>query len=206
MENNQQHLEERSSPTYNLDVEALNNLITFARNNNPRFKGMSESKMAEVCDVSVTTFKDIRKGRCKKPRVDILYSIVSAFGGSIDRLVGLAPARDISKETATWDATLVEGYQHRIDALTAQVEMLNQQLAMKETETEKLHAAVLEERTERSTAAAVCSQHAIAIEKQEHTIKYQRYIIFGIILVWLLFELFNPTAGLTGFIIRAFSK
>jgi transcriptional regulator with XRE-family HTH domain len=204
MENNIPPREDRSSPTYNLDIEALNNLISFARANNPRFKDMSEAKMAEACDVSVTTFKDIRKGRCRKPRVDILYSIVSALGGSIDRLVGLAPTRDISKESAVWDATLVEGYQQRIDTLAAQVESLTHQLAAKDAETERLHAAVLEERTERATAVAVCSQHTNTIDVQAKTIKYQRCVLLGILAIWLLFEILNPSTGITGAIMRLF--
>ncbi len=206
MENTQPRPEERSSPTYNLDIDALNNLISFARANNPRFKDMSETKMAEACDVSVTTFKDIRKGRCKKPRVDIIYSIVSALGGSIDRLVGLAPTRDIAKESAAWDATLVEGYQHRIDALTAQVEALHAQLAAKDAETEKLHAAVLEERTERATATTVCGQYIITIHSQSDTIRYQRYVIIALLVIWLIFEIANPTTGLSGLIIRSIFK
>lgn len=204
MENNIPPREDRSSPTYNLDIEALNNLISFARANNPRFKDMSEAKMAEACDVSVTTFKDIRKGRCRKPRVDILYSIVSALGGSIDRLVGLAPTRDISKESAVWDATLVEGYQQRIDTLAAQVESLTHQLAAKDAETERLHAAVLEERTERATAVAVCSQHTNTIDAQAKTIKYQRCVLLGVLAIWLLFEILNPSTGITGAMMRLF--
>ena len=113
-------IEERGSASYSLDVAALNRLIDFGREHNPRLKGASDARIAELCEISETTYKSIRKGRNMHPRVDILYSIVALFGGSIDRLVGLAPTRDIARERAVWDGSLVDGMQQHIDLLTAQ--------------------------------------------------------------------------------------
>lgn len=206
MENNTNLHEEHHDPTYNLDVDALNALISFARANNPRFKDLSEAKIAELCDVSVTTFKDIRKGRCHKPRVDILYSIVSALGGSIDRLVGLAPSRDIEKEKAAWDATLVEGYQQRIDALTAQLAEKDAEITKLRDEKATLLLEIAEKHEEHAVTVKSCEQYVRTIDAQDRTIKFQRRIIFGIITVWLLFELLNPAAGITGAIVNLFAK
>ena len=113
-------VEERGSASYSLDVAALNRLIDFGREHNPRLKGASDARIADLCEISETTYKSIRKGRNLHPRVDILYSIVALFNGSIDRLVGLAPTRDIAHERAVWDGSLVDGMQQRIDLLTAQ--------------------------------------------------------------------------------------
>ena len=112
--------EERSSASYNLDIAALNRLIDFGREHDPRLKGASDARSAELCEISETTYKSIRRGRNLHPRVDILYSVVALFGGSIDRLVGLAPTRDIAREHAIWDGSLMDGMQQRVELLIAQ--------------------------------------------------------------------------------------
>ena len=178
-------IEERSSSTYNLDIDALNRLIEFGRDHNPRLKGASEARLAELCEISETTFKNIRKGRCKKPRVDILYSMVALFGGSIDRLVGLAPTRDIARERAVWDGSLVDGLQQRIDNLTGQK-------AADDAELSRLRKMVLAAEKAQACAETQVDQlrqridemHADAA-RQQSELRRQRYAAFFIILLIL---------------------
>lgn len=178
-------IEERSSSTYNLDIDALNRLIEFGRDHNPRLKGASEARLAELCEISETTFKNIRKGRCKKPRVDILYSMVALFGGSIDRLVGLAPTRDIARERAVWDGSLVDGLQQRIDNLT-------RQKADDDAELSRLRKMVLAAEKAQACAETQVDQlrqridemHADAA-RQQSELRRQRYAAFFIILLIL---------------------
>lgn len=195
-------VEERSSSTYNLDVDALNRLIEFGRQNNPRLKGASEARLAELCEVSETTFKSIRKGRNKKPRVDILYSIVALFGGSIDRLIGLAPTRDIRREGAVWDATLADGLQQRIDNLT-------QQKAEDDAELSRLRKMVLAAEKAQAHAEERCDAlrervielNADALRHRAELRRHRTTLIVVVVLTLAVFayiawEIANPTKGL----------
>lgn len=195
-------VEERSSSTYNLDVDALNRLIEFGRHNNPRLKGASEARLAELCEVSETTFKSIRKGRNRKPRVDILYSIVALFGGSIDRLIGLAPTRDLRHEGAVWDATLADGLQQRIDNLTQQkadddAELARLRKMVLAAEKAQAHA---EERCE-ALRERVADLNADALRHRAELRRHRWALLCVVILIlivvaYVAWEIANPTKGL----------
>ena len=195
-------VEERSSSTYNRDVDALNRLIDFGREHNPRLKGASEARLAEMCEVSETTFKSIRKGRNRKPRIDIMYSIVALFGGSIDRLIGLAPPRDIARERATWDATPTEGLQHRID-------YLERQKSADDAELDRLRKLVLaksEALAHAETRADACEARVAELlaEAARHRTELRRHrwamicmtLLFFALAFYLTWEMANPGSGL----------
>jgi transcriptional regulator with XRE-family HTH domain len=180
-------IEERGSASYSLDVAALNRLIDFGREHNPRLKGASDARIAELCEISETTYKSIRKGRNMHPRVDILYSIVALFGGSIDRLVGLAPTRDIARERAVWDGSLVDGMQQHIDLLTAQkaetdAETLRLRAALSASEKAQAKA---EERAEYLTQRITEMQTEVTL----HRVALRRHRIAMLAIVALLMVL-----------------
>lgn len=180
-------IEERSSASYSLNVAALNRLIDFGREHNPRLKGASDARIAELCEISETTYKSIRKGRNMHPRVDILYSIVALFGGSIDRLVGLAPTRDIARERAVWDGSLVDGMQQHIDLLTAQkaetdAETLRLRAALSASEKSQAKA---EERAEYLTQRITEMQTEVTL----HRVALRRHRIAMLAIVALLMVL-----------------
>jgi len=194
-------VEERSSSTYCLDIDALNRLIDFGREHNPRLKGASEARIAELCEISETTYKSIRKGRNRKPRVDILYSIVALFGGSIDRLIGLAPPRDYARERAAWDATMVEGLQQRID-------YLERQKALDDAELGRLRKIILEKGEAKARAESHASDLMNQIEKltsdaDRHRAELRRHrwamlavcFILIALCAYLIWEIANPDKG-----------
>lgn len=194
-------IEERSSSSYALDIDALNRLIEFGREHNPRLRGASEARIADLCEISETTLKSIRKGRNRKPRIDILYSIVVLFGGSIDRLVGLAPTRDINREAAVWDGTLVDGLQQRVAHMT-------QQKAEDAAELARLRRMVLE--AEKTAARAEERSRSLQHDNDELTAAAARHrqelrrhrwamLTVAILLIalcsYLIWEMANPDAG-----------
>lgn len=79
-------------------------------------------ELARRSNMSERTLRNILKGVTKDPRVSTLLSIVRALGASIDRLVGLAPLRDMKREEATYDATLMESMRTRLDEAQRQRE------------------------------------------------------------------------------------
>lgn len=195
-------IEEHSSPSYRFDIEGFNRLVDSAKKNHPLFKGVSDSRFAEICMVSDTTFKDLRKGRNSKPRTDTMYSILAPIGGSMDRLFGLAPTRDIAHESAVWDDTIVDGLQQRIDYLT-------QQKADDDAELARLRKMVLVA----ETAQARAEEHAAGLDIRlaelnsdatRHRIELRRHrwamlavtVLLIAVLAYVTWEFANPQSGL----------
>ena len=101
---------------FHLDYKMLQRLIKWNCEHNPKFKGTTTEDRARMCGISESTYKTILSGKNAKPRIDILYAIVSSFGGYIDPLVGLAPERDLDRETEHYNATFMQSMQRQLDA------------------------------------------------------------------------------------------
>lgn len=86
-------------PVYHFDADRLDALIRAKCRTDDRFRGTTIAERARMCDVSETTYKSIVSGRNPAPRLDIIYNIVTTFGGSIDALVGI-DARNGVQEAA----------------------------------------------------------------------------------------------------------
>lgn len=194
-------IEEHTSPSYRFDIESFNRLVDFAKKNHPLFKGVSDSRFAEICMVSDTTFKDLRKGRNSKPRTDTMYSILAPIGGSMDRLFGLAPTRDIAHESAVWDATIVEGLQQRIDYLTKQkaaddaelARLRKMLLAAEKAQTKaEEHAAHLQERIIELNADA--NRHRKELRRHRWAMLAVCLILI-VLCAYLIWEIANPDKG-----------
>lgn len=98
------------------DAAALTELYNFQRAHNPALKGLSGKDIAEMCDMSENTMRELLKGKNKNPRLGTIKRFIRVIGGvSLDKLTGFAPPRDFDKEAETYDATLVEALQVRLD-------------------------------------------------------------------------------------------
>lgn len=100
---------------FHLDYTMLQRVIRWNCEHNPRFKGTTAKDRARLCGISETTYNTIVSGKNTKPRIDILFAIVSSFNGYIDPLVGLAPERDLDREKEHFDATFMETAQWQRD-------------------------------------------------------------------------------------------
>lgn len=198
--------ETQPTPGYHFNTAAFNAIIDFAKQNNPRFKGLSDVHFAEICNVSATTFKLLRKSKDPAPRVDTLYSILAPLGASIDRVVYLAPVRDIEREQAQWDGTLVDGLQQQVAHLT-------RQKAADDTEIKDLRQSVIlaEKAASRAEAHAEALTNTIAAlnaDALRHRREIRRHRIATLIIVLLLialcafivWEIANPNRGI--FVLR----
>jgi len=194
-------IEEHTSPSYRFDIDAFNRLIDFAKKNHPRFKGVSDSRFAEICMISDTTFKDLRKGRNIKPRTDTMYSILAPIGGSLDRLLGLAPTRDIAHESAVWDSTLVDGLQQRVDHLTQQkvaddaelAQLRKMVLAAEKAQTKaEEHSAHLQERMIELNADAI--RHRKELRRHRWAVLVVAILLLALC-TYLVWEIANPDKG-----------
>lgn len=190
-----------------LDCTALCNLIDFQRKNNPRLKGLSGADIADGCDMSESTYKALVKGKNRNPRVGTLVRLIKYIGGgSIDRLVGLAPTRDYNREEATYDKTLVEALQARLDAK-------KERLDEYAFEVDKLHTELASLRNELTEAYKELSAEKTKSNMiAEYKIRAHKYaaafasavVILGVLLtiiILILIDALDPHIGFIGGIV-----
>jgi transcriptional regulator with XRE-family HTH domain len=168
-----------------LDGVILCELIEFQRKNNPKLKGMSGADIAEACDMSESTYKGLIKGKNRNPRVGTLVRLLKYIGGgSIDRMVGLAPPRDFAREEAVYDRTLVETLQARLDAKKERIDEYALEVDELQAENEKLRNELVEALKELSaekTKSATTMEHKIRAHKYACA-----FVLTGIVLLFVL--------------------
>lgn len=122
-------------------------------------------ELARRSNTPERTLRNILKGLTKDPRISTLLPIVRALGASIDRLVGLAPMRDIQREAAVFDVTLMDSMRQQVDTLEAQ-------RAIDQAELDRLRKLVLSKGEALSIATERCAsmdgikQERAALEKK----------------------------------------
>lgn len=103
---------------HHFNAAALKDLFEFQRKNNPALRYKSCADIAEEAGMSESTLKNLLSGKSHNPSGDTLVGLLDVIGGgSLDRLYGYAPPRDYEHESATYDATLMEGMQLQVSAL-----------------------------------------------------------------------------------------
>lgn len=119
----------------NLDVVsdeemAEDQLIDFAQLRKlMEFQNMSFPALARACGTPVSTLRKLMHGQTPDPRISSILPVVRALGASLDRLIGLAPKRDIAKEEAVFDASLMDSMRWQLDASEKQRAELQAELA-----------------------------------------------------------------------------
>lgn len=112
---------ERSQCGKDVDNVMLLELLEFQKKKNPKLKGMSNRDIAERCDMSESTLKNLLNGKNANPRIGTLKRLLTFIGGgSVDRLIGFAPPRNFEKESAAYDASLMDAMRHQVESLEAQ--------------------------------------------------------------------------------------
>lgn len=149
-----------------INHEILNELLKFQMQNNPALAGKTKADIAKACDMSESTLKNLLNGKNDNPQVGTLKRLIRYIGGgSIDRMVGLAPPRDFKTEEAVYDANLVETIQVRLDEKRAMIDELQHQLAMAELEKDRLRKIVLEKSEAKSKACAELASQKELLEE-----------------------------------------
>ena len=190
-----------------LDYKRLNELVEFQRKNNPALKDKSLAEIAEDSGMCETTYKGILKGRNRNPRVATLTRMLKGIGGgSIDRLVGLAPPRDFRSEEAAYDKTLVEALQARLDGKTERIEEYKEQVERLEAETARLRLKYLDETRKTSAQEEQCKQaeeYKVRLRRFRHWLCFfvLLFILAAGLIIYILWDVSNPNAGLFGGII-----
>lgn len=138
-----------------MNHEILSELLKFQMKNNPKLAGQTKADIARACDMSESTLKNLLSGKNDNPQVGTLKRLIQYIGGgSIDRMVGLAPPRDFKAEEAVYDANLVETIQIQLDEKHALIEELQNHVAILEAEKERLSTMLIEKSELKSKACA----------------------------------------------------
>ena len=187
-----------------LDGVILCELIEFQRRNNPKLKGMSGADIAIACDISESTYKGLIKGKNRNPRVGTLVRLLKFIGGgSIDRMVGLAPPRDFAREEAVYDRTLVEALQARLDAKKERIDEYAHEVDVLQSENAKLRNELVEALKELSaekTKSATAAEHKIRAHKYACAFITASVVLLFVlaVIILLLCDAMNGDGGFIG--------
>lgn len=139
--------------------DRLNDLINFQLKNNPRMKGKTKRDIASECFISETSLKNLLNGKNVNPHISTVIRLVRYVGGGdMNILVGFAPARDYSKEEKSYDKTLVEGMQARLDEKRERIVELTREVETLQAEKLRLQRMYNE----------ACKESAAAIAEVKH--------------------------------------
>lgn len=129
-----QYTEERSENTDTaLDVEIQWGQLEKIR----KFQKLSYAELARLSSIPERTLRNILNGMTKDPRVSTVVPILRVLAASFDRISGLAPKRDFTREEAVYDATLM-------DSMRQQVAAAKEEIAVRDRELDRLRKLVLE--------------------------------------------------------------
>jgi len=79
-----------------------------------KLQKMSFPRLEELSGTPESTLKKLARGETKDPRISTIFPPFKVLGLSIDRACGLAPERDMAKEAAVHNVSMVTALQERI--------------------------------------------------------------------------------------------
>lgn len=112
--------------------------------------------LASLCGTPESTLKKLARGESEDPRLSTIVPPFRVLGLSIDRACGLAPERDMQKEAAAHNVSMVSALQER--------------LAMQDQKLDDKREAIAQHRAEIAAQAAT-------IEAMEKRLAYRDEII-----------------------------
>lgn len=166
-----------------------------------RIQNLTWADLSRMSGVPESTIKKLLRGETQDPRISTLYPIVAALSASIDRLVGLAPQRDLEHEAAVYDANVMDTMRAR----NAELESVNAQLQA--TVVDQAHSLGAAEAN--ATALQRDLEFRDKIINQRNTVvrdlttelrrvRYAYTIIIGVaVLAFVAYEFLTPGQGLT---------
>lgn len=87
------------------------------------FQEISYPTLSKMCGTPESTLRKLFQGATKDPRISTILPPVRILGASLDRTLGLAPARDFEREEAAYDVTVMDTMRHQVAELMKEREM-----------------------------------------------------------------------------------
>ena len=79
-----------------------------------KLQGLTLAKLSKLCGTPESTLKKLVSGDVEDPRLGTIFPPFNMLGLSIDRACGLAPERDMKKEAAEHEVSMVTAIQERL--------------------------------------------------------------------------------------------
>lgn len=153
-----------------------------------KLQGISYPKLEELSGIPVSTLKKLTRGESENPGLNTIQPVFRVLGLSIDRACGLAPERDISKESA----------QHNVSMTTA----LQERLSMQDIKLDGLRDALAEQKAEIASQKATIAARESSIAHRDKIIRTKDKwiaILAGVIILILALDLLFADAGWLNF-------
>jgi len=204
---------------------AARNAIEFKRKNDPAFAKLSLTALAKKAGLSESTFKKFWNETAFDPQCSTAWAFCRAFGLDPAILFGLAPSRDFEREERDYNPTLMDNMRRQNIALEERAKAYEDKVLVQEEEIISLRrkyvskceeCAAANERAHNAEALVhdrdasivkhdeVRSTHRQVIDelaKRNKRVKIAAivftvlFLISTSLLVYLLWEIANPTIG-----------
>ena len=122
-----------------------------------KIQKISYPRLEELSGTPESTLKKLARGETKDPRISTIFPTFMVLGLSIDRACGLAPERDMQKEAAA----------HNVSMVTA----LQERLAMQDEKMEAQTATIIRQQAEIAAQAATLEAREKSIAHRDEIIK-----------------------------------
>lgn len=153
-----------------------------------RLQGISYAKLEELSGTPASTIKKLVRGESEDPRLSTMYSVFNVLGLSIDRACGLAPERDIAKEAATHNVTMVTALQERLSMQDNKLSSIREELTDCKAEIASQKATI------EARNASVAHRDTIIKSKDKWIA-----ILAGVVILILAMDLLFANAGWLNF-------
>lgn len=109
---------------------------------------MTVPALSKLCGTPESTIKKLVRGEIENPTLTTITPVFRVLGLSIDRACGLAPERDIAKEAAEHNVSMITALQERLAMQDEKVDALKDTIADQKAKIASLEAtaAVTEKR------------------------------------------------------------
>ena len=153
-----------------------------------KLQGVTFPTLAKLSGIPESTIKKIAYGESEDPRLSTLQPIFKVLGLSIDRACELAPERDIAKESA----------QHNVSMVTA----LQERLSMQDGKMDGLRDMITEQKAEIASQKATIAAREASIAHRDKIIRSKDKwiaVLAGVIILILALDLLFADAGWLNF-------
>lgn len=107
-----------------------------------KLQGISYPKLEELSGIPASTLKKLTRGESENPGLSTIQPVFRVLGLSIDRACGLAPERDIAKESAQHNVSMVTALQERLSMQDDKLGELREALSERKAEIASLSAKI----------------------------------------------------------------
>lgn len=211
----EKHLDLIDVSKFRLNASAMRQAYEFKKKHDPAFKNMTQSRFANMIGIGESTWKKlIAEDQALDAKCSTIWAAGKALGLDISVIFGLAPTRDYSLEERDYNPTLMDNMrrqlvtaEERLVAKKERIAELTEELAKRDAYEKELRERLLtvsgelSKEQQKNAAAPDVAAELQQVRKHKHTLAVCLFIsaaltiAFGGMMIYLLWELQNPSVG-----------